>query len=594
LENENGGLLDSEVHLRFANDRIKGVTIDGDTPDNECFLLDTNDGDGMSQSWTEWATIVYNQAEKIASQSIDGTTVNAFYDIEVAQKVRFLMSSLPLWTGIMKRYFKIGNKIATSSSVEAEFSTLKSKIFKGQLPIRIDKFILQHIQYIEGKLLLANAEHHDRATDKENSVVIQTDLNKTNECSDLRSSPNVDKELENTLDISCESNEIDIKVHSLSMTSPEITPQPSFTDFSDQRSSSLKMSPKLSFVVNNNQEVSIDSLNEIENWKGKATQDTPTSQTVSLKHRKPNYLDSCPDWNTDYIKSSTAGLPLIRNGNLCNPVVINKQTIIIHETCAFDSTLQIVIAGLALYKSYDTKTIDSVNDTIQLARKILNRKKIQASDYVERAQILKSIGLFEKRNTRRQIQSLNVNSNAAHLAEYLFQDYPSCMITITCSECSYVSCLKNPTLTINVNFILEHGFQMLQDAINDVHFEKRKITCKKCKCTQYKNDVVYGYQVIIDTSIFTDKNYLKHSNMEMAICYLESIPKIVTISNQKYGLAGLVSYKPYNQEANNGHYIAFIHDGLNWQKYDDLETKKTYVSQHEDTRPHILMYVISD
>ncbi|KMQ91217.1 hypothetical protein RF55_8945 [Lasius niger] len=91
-ENGNGGLLDSEVHLWFANNRIKGVTIDDNTPDNECFLHDA-DNDGMSKSWTKWATIVYNQAEKIASQSIDGTTVNDFYDIEVAQKVRLLMGS---------------------------------------------------------------------------------------------------------------------------------------------------------------------------------------------------------------------------------------------------------------------------------------------------------------------------------------------------------------------------------------------------------------------------------------------------------------------------------------------------------------------
>lgn len=88
-------------------------------------------------------------------------------------------------------------------------------------------------------------------------------------------------------------------------------------------------------------------------------------------------MDSCPDWITDNIKSSIAGLPLIRNSNLCNPIVINKQTIVIHETCAFDSTLQIVIAGLALYKSNDSKTIDNANDMIQLARKILNRKKFK-------------------------------------------------------------------------------------------------------------------------------------------------------------------------------------------------------------------------
>lgn len=204
--------------------------------------------------------------------------------------------------------------------------------------------------------------------------------------------------------------------------------------------------------------------------------------------------------------------------------------------------LQIVMAGLALYESYNTKTVNSTNHTIQLARKILNRKKIKASDYVERAQILKSIGLFKKRNMRHQIQSLNVNSNVAHLAEYLFQDSSSCVRTTTCSECLHVSYLKNPTLTINVNFILKHGFQMLQDAINDIHFEKQKITCKKCKYTQSEANVVYADQVIIDTSIITDKNYLRYSNMETTTCYLETILKIITISNRKYDLAGLVSY----------------------------------------------------
>lgn len=60
--------------------------------------------------------------------------------------------------------------------------------------------------------------------------------------------------------------------------------------------------------------------------------------------------------------------------------------------------------------------------------------------------------------------------------------------------------------------------------------------------------------------------------MEMTTCYLESIPKIVIIGNRKYDLAGLLAYKSYTWEANNGH-TTFIHDGLNWQKYD-IETKR--------------------
>lgn len=176
----------------------------------------------------------------------------------------------------------------------------------------------------------------------------------------------------------------------------------------------------------------------------------------------------------------------------------------------------------------------------------------------------------------------------------MFKDCPSYTTTTTCPECSHISCLKNPTLTINVNFILEHGFQMLQDAINDIHFEKQNITCNKCKYNQAETNIIYEYHVIIDTSIITDKNYLKHLNAEKATCYLESIPKVIIINNQQYGLAGLVSYKPYNHKKNDGHYMAFINDGLNWQKYDDIEIKKAYVSQRENVKPHVLMYVIAD
>lgn len=196
------------------------------------------------------------------------------------------------------------------------------------MPIRVDlQVYLQHIQYIEGKLLLANAEYH-HAINKENTVDIQTELN---ECPDLKITfSNKTKKLENTVNMSYDNYEVCTETYSLSTMSLETTPQPSFTDFNDQKSLFLKISPN----ANNNQD-SINSLNEVKNWRGKATQYNSTSRIVP-KHLKPNYLDSCSDWNTDNIKSAIR-LPLIRNGNLCNSVVIGKQTIVIHETCAFDS-----------------------------------------------------------------------------------------------------------------------------------------------------------------------------------------------------------------------------------------------------------------
>lgn len=54
----------------------------------------------------------------------------------------------------MRSHFKRGSQIATSSFVEAEFSELKTRAFKNQLPMRIDKFVFRHLEYLEGRLLL--------------------------------------------------------------------------------------------------------------------------------------------------------------------------------------------------------------------------------------------------------------------------------------------------------------------------------------------------------------------------------------------------------------------------------------------------------
>jgi len=47
---------------------------------------------------------------------------------------------MDLPTGVMRPFFKRSGEIAASSSVEAEFSDLKNRCFKGQLPIRHPAF----------------------------------------------------------------------------------------------------------------------------------------------------------------------------------------------------------------------------------------------------------------------------------------------------------------------------------------------------------------------------------------------------------------------------------------------------------------------
>lgn len=61
----------------------------------------------------------------------------------------------------MRPHFKIGDTVAKSSLVEGAFSNLRNIVFKGRLSMRVDKFVIQHLNYLDGKLKLAYADHNE-------------------------------------------------------------------------------------------------------------------------------------------------------------------------------------------------------------------------------------------------------------------------------------------------------------------------------------------------------------------------------------------------------------------------------------------------
>lgn len=57
---------------------------------------------------------------------------------------------MPLWTALMRPYFKYGKITASSSTVESYFNDLKNRQLK-KLPQRVDDFLVNHLRYIEGE-----------------------------------------------------------------------------------------------------------------------------------------------------------------------------------------------------------------------------------------------------------------------------------------------------------------------------------------------------------------------------------------------------------------------------------------------------------
>ncbi|XP_018343266.1 PREDICTED: uncharacterized protein LOC108749202 isoform X2 [Trachymyrmex septentrionalis] len=102
--------------------RISGHHERGDlnVDDNEAMQNEDSDNDiteDDTSDWKTWTNTIYATAQDII--------------------------------GIMRPHFGIGSTIATASSVELELDNLKNRSFKNQLSMRIDKFVLQHLDHLE-------------------------------------------------------------------------------------------------------------------------------------------------------------------------------------------------------------------------------------------------------------------------------------------------------------------------------------------------------------------------------------------------------------------------------------------------------------
>lgn len=545
---ENEMPLSSEIHLRNINNVIKGVIVDDfieknalnekDDPDEKDNLDNYNDDEEIIVGgWTTWTEEIFLDAQEIACNSHNGSIVNAYYNPEAAKKIKDLMNYLPLWTGIMRTHFKRGSHIATSSNVEAEFSEIKTRVFKNQLPMRIDKFIIRHIEYLEGSLRLVGAPNQKSQLSKDIS------------------SP------EKTLD------------------APIIYEDESFSIENDKRETIEAKD------IENENDTAQDSLNEIENWRNKIKRKISVDENKKITKRvKQNCLTSCPDW--DLITShKTIGVPLLKNGNLCNATTIDKEQIVLRETCAFDSIFQVIANGIGLRDSYKTNIMAFIysNQFIKFVVDTIKSGKITASVYCTRAKILCNIPIFNKNVYKvciRNISSSNANCNVAHLAEYLLQDIPSCITTYNCNNCDHSYRRISPICNINVDIILQYGLNNMQQAITNDIITRKESTCSNCKQGINRN-ISYGSHLIIDTSIFSDHDYMHAQNINKENYHLENITKRVVIDKNHYSLSGIVSYIKYGSSYSSGHYIAFTYTGSNWYKYDDMTSKRSVANTEE-------------
>lgn len=450
-------------------------------------------------------------------------------------KIR-LMPYVVLWSGIMRSHFNIGEEIVTSSSVEVAFADLKNRAFKGRLPMRADKFVQEHLDYVDSRIKLISCKEDILTESCEQSCQQQDHI-----MHDYFSASSVEMQENNSLNVCSSSGAFN-------------------SDISDVNLQNESKDSIINTVTDNadNADTVADearlNCNVHENWRGlvcESPETVPLQCSTVKKRRKPSNLDKCPEW--DYIKLARhQNIPLIRNGSISKSVTIDKKVISVYQTCAFDAILHLVASGIATIKSYEENIKLSGNCTINLAFSILQAGKIIQSHYNERAKILLNISLFNNTLTKytRAISKLDTNCNVAHLTTYLFTDVPSYRKTIECL-CTSSRTKQIVELNLNVDILLCKGLQHMQAAIDDALAVTTR--CKKCLANVNEN-VEYGPHLFIDTTIFTDKRYTKRD--ETIEHSLDTIALKVKVKSKFYILVGVVHYINFSGDnVDNGHYV---------------------------------------
>ncbi|CAL1672755.1 unnamed protein product [Lasius platythorax] len=317
-----------------------------------------------------------------------------------------------------------------------------------------------------------------------------------------------------------------------------------------------------------NDSTKLTELQAEQNWRNKNIK----KQVVCC------YADACP--NLDAISDKHVTLPAIPNANYCKNVKNGKVTLIVTNTCGFDSLCQILFISLVNNEAYNNALLETSSKFISCA-KVFVKEGLSAHFFRERAKILCNLNQLKPDIRQNSIIKVSAISNIANLTTWLLEDVPSFTEMNTCDTCNRVIIRRN-VLYININYtiIREKGMRFLQEALNE-GLNMHRICCGKPQ----QSNIMYGPHLIMETE-YGDQRSTMLSEYPVELC--------VTCDN-RYILSGVIAYEGSNDVASVGHYIAYTKTGRKWLYYDDnsRKGKSGVVDEQTLVKGHVCIYTLS-
>ncbi|KAL0101003.1 hypothetical protein PUN28_019424 [Cardiocondyla obscurior] len=212
----------------------------------------------------------------------------------------------------MRPYFNTSEEIATSSLVEAEFFDLKCRGFKNRHPIRVDKFVIEHLEYLNTKISLACNKRDKNSENSTAEPLNESIKNYKNDIVDSKKSLS-------------DCNEQDTN-NSLITNSNNDTAEPLNKSIKNYKNDIVDSEESLSDCNDKY------TWNITENWHGLVRSNGIKNEcqedvkSIAKTRSKLSYLDKCPEW--DFLKNiKSLNLPLMINGSKCKPITKGVVTV---------------------------------------------------------------------------------------------------------------------------------------------------------------------------------------------------------------------------------------------------------------------------
>lgn len=131
--------------------------------DTVCNTTESEKAALCNQKYPQWFYNKIDAERLIITLSDDndlGTHENLYYFPAFISVLSRLMSQFPLWSNVMKNLYQSNIHKPTSSNVESYFKNLKRLLFKIDTKshrLRVDAFIMKHLEYLTGELKIAHS-----------------------------------------------------------------------------------------------------------------------------------------------------------------------------------------------------------------------------------------------------------------------------------------------------------------------------------------------------------------------------------------------------------------------------------------------------